>query len=146
MANFKAAFTPEEIKHLGAAKVREAYNTLAEDYNRIFDRTYLICSMCGHPQRAEEGFYKDDRFIAHRFPVCKRCIQKVVEQRKSDKEEPNETKESVMKVLQILDLPYLDDIYEQCAKGAADGLKERNRRSPFATYIVMMLSMNVILL
>lgn len=141
MANFKAALTPEEIKHLGVTKVREAYTVLAEDYNRIFDRKYLICPMCGNPQRAEEAFYKDDRFVVHRFPVCKRCLQKMVEQRKNDKEEPNETKESVMRVLQILDLPYLDDTYESCVKGAADGLKEKNRRSPFATYIVMMLSL-----
>ena len=141
MASFKAAYTPEEVKHLGVAKVREAYNALAEDYNRIFDRKYLICPVCGNPQKTEESFYIDDRFISHRFPICKRCLQKMVEQRKSDKEEPNETKESVMKVLQLLDRPYFDDTYEQCIKGAADGLKEKNRRSPFATYIVMVLSL-----
>ena len=38
MANFKPAYTPEEVKQLGVAKVREAYNKLAEDYNKIFDR------------------------------------------------------------------------------------------------------------
>ena len=141
MANFKAALTPEEIKHLGVTKVREAYIALAEDYNRIFDRKYLICPICGNPQRAEETFYKDDRFVAHRFPVCKRCLQRMVEQRKTDKEEPNETKESVMTVLQILDLPYLDDLYDNCVKGALDGIKEKNRHSPFATYITMILSL-----
>lgn len=141
MASFKAAYTPEEVKHLGVAKVREAYNALAEDYNKIFDRKYLICPVCGNPQRADEAFYMDDRFVGRRFPICKRCLQKMVEQRKTDKDEPNETKESVMKVLQLLDRPYLDDTYEQCIKGAADGLKEKNRRSPFATYIVMMASL-----
>lgn len=141
MASFKAAYTPEEVKHLGVAKVREAYNQLAEDYNKIFDRKYLICPVCGDPYKAEETFYMDDRFVGRRFPICKRCIQKMVEQRKTDKDEPNETKESVMKVLQLLDRPYLDDTYEQCVKGAADGLKEKNRRSPFATYIVMVASL-----
>ena len=141
MANFKAAYTPEEVKSLGVAKVREAYNALAEDYNKIFDMEYLICPVCGRPQKADTGFYIDDRFAARRFPVCKRCLQKIVEQRKTDKEEPNETKESVQKVLQLLNRPYYDDIYEQCVKGAKDGLKERNRTSPFATYVTMALSL-----
>lgn len=58
-----------------------------------------------------------------------------VEQRKSDKDEPNETKESVQKVLQKMDRVYDDAFYEECIKGAKDGVKEKNRNSPFATYI-----------
>ena len=65
----------------------------------------------------------------------------MVEQRKSDRDEPNETKESVRNVLKMLDLPYLNDIYENCMKGAAEGVKEKNRRSPFSTYIVMLKSL-----
>ena len=140
MATFKPAYTPDEVKQLGVAKVREAYNRLAEDYNKILDRKYLICSKCGGIIK-EDAFYMDKRFIANRFPVCKRCIQKMVEQRNTDKDEPNETKESVMKVLEILDLPYYDDLYEKCVKGADEGLKEKNRRSPFSGYIVMILSL-----
>ena len=144
MATFKPAYTPEEVKQLGVAKVREAYNKLAEDYNKIFDRKYLICPVCGNAMKADDAFYLDrtNQYIAQRFPICKRCIQKMVEQRKTDKEPANETKESVMKVLQMLDLPYLDDIYEKCVKGAAEGIKERNRRSPFSSYIVIILSLH----
>ena len=105
------------------------------------DRKYLICTACGNPQKADEAFYLDDRFIAHRYPICKRCIQKMVEQRTSDKDEPNETKESVRKVLKMLDLPYLNDVYENCIKGASEGVKEKNRTSPFSTYIVMLKSL-----
>lgn len=65
----------------------------------------------------------------------------MVEQRKNDKDEPNETKDSVRSVLRMLDLPYLNDVYENCIKGAEDGVKERNRHSPFATYIVMLKSL-----
>lgn len=121
--------------------MRKAYNELAESYNKIFERRYLLCSVCGNPQKAEEAFYMDDRYIGKRFPICKRCLQKMVEQRKTDKDEPNETKESVRNVLRMLDLPYLDDLYEQCVKGAAEGLKEKNRKSPFSTYIVMVKSL-----
>lgn len=141
MATFKQAYTPEEIKHMGIAKVRESYNTLADSYNKIINRDYIICSVCGNPQKASEGFYMDDRFIGRRFPICKRCLLKMVEQRKTDKDEPNETKDSVRKVLKLLDLPYLNREYEECVKGASDGVKEKNRHSPFATYIVMIKSL-----
>lgn len=97
--------------------------------------------MCGNPQKADEAFYMDDRFIANRFPICKRCLLRMVEQRRTDRDEPNETKESVRVVLRMLDLPYLNDVYENCMKGAADGVKEKNRHSPFATYIVMLKSL-----
>lgn len=141
MATFKQAYSPEEIKHMGIAKVRESYNTLADSYNKIINRDYIICSVCGNPQKASEGFYMDDRFIGRRFPICKRCLLKMVEQRKTDKDEPNETKDSVRKVLKLLDLPYLNREYEECVKGASDGVKEKNRHSPFATYIVMIKSL-----
>lgn len=141
IATFKRAYTPEEVKNLGVTNVRNAYNILAEEYNRIMDRKVLFCSVCGKPQSTNEAFYKDERFISGRFPICKRCLLKMVEQRKNDKDEPNETKESVRHVLRMLDLPYLNDVYENCVKGAQDGVKEKNRHSPFTTYIVMMLSL-----
>ena len=141
IATFKQALSPEEIKHIGVTNLRTAYNNLAADYNKIMDQKYLICPVCGKPQKTEEAFYMDERFIAHRYPICKRCLQKMVEQRKTDKDEPNETKDSVRKVLKMLDLPYLNDVYENCVKGATDAVKERNRSSPFATYIVMLKSL-----
>lgn len=141
IATFKKAYTPEEVKSLGVANIRTAYNSLAEQYNKLLDREYILCSVCGNPQKATESFYLDERFIANRFPICKRCLLKMVEQRKSDKDEPNETKDSVRKVLKMLDLPYLNDVYENCVKGAVDAVKEKNRHSPFATYIVMLKSL-----
>ena len=135
MADLKQAKTPKDISRLGVTNLREEYNKLAIDYNRIVDRDVLLCPSCGNWIKAETGYYADKRYVTNRFPVCKRCIMKMVEQRNSDKDEPNETKESVQKVLQFMDRVYDDEFYEECIKGAADGVKEKNRSSPFATYI-----------
>ena len=135
MADLKQAKTPKDISRLGVTNLREEYNKLAVDYNRIVDRDVLLCPSCGNWIKAETGYYADKRYVTNRFPVCKRCIMKMVEQRNSDKDEPNETKESVQKVLQFMDRVYDDEFYEECIKGAADGVKEKNRSSPFATYI-----------
>lgn len=137
IATFKTPYTPEEVKKIGVSNVRTAYNELAEDYNKLMDFKYLICPMCGKPQKAEESFYKDVRFIGNRYPICKRCIQRMVEQRKTDRDEPNETKESVINVLRMLDRPYFNDLYEKCVKGTDEGIKEKNRRSPFLNYLTI---------
>ena len=133
MAFLRQAKTPEEIKTIGVAATRNAYNTLAEDYNKIIDYKYLFCHKCGN-FLAADTFYSDDRFATGKFCICKRCIMNMVEQRKDNRSEPNETKESVQRVLQLMDLPYIDSFYEDCIKGAYDESKEKNRTSPFATY------------
>ena len=135
MADLKQAKTSKDISRLGVTNLREEYNKLATDYNRIMDRDVLLCPSCGSWIKAETGFYLDKRYVTERFPICKRCIMKMVEQRNSDRDEPNETKESVQKVLQMMDRVYDDNFYEDCVKGATDGVKEKNRSSPFATYI-----------
>lgn len=135
MATFRPAYTPDERKRLGVAELRKAYDQLANDYNRMFDREVLMCPSCGEWLKAETSFYMDKRYATDRYPICKRCLMKMVEQRKSDKDEPNETKESVQRVLQMMDRVYDDTFYEECVKGAYDEVKEKNRTSPFATFI-----------
>jgi len=39
-------------------------------------------------------------------------------------------------MLQKMDLPYIDDLYESCCKTVADEVNEKNRKSPFLAYLV----------
>ena len=141
MASLKPAWTPEEVKKAGVSNVRTAYNNLAVDYNRLLDRDLLLCPSCGDFMKAETAFYMDKKYATNRYPICKRCLLKIVEQRKTDKDEPNETKESVQKVLQMMDRVYDDNFYNSCVKDALDETKEKNRSSPFATYITAVSSL-----
>lgn len=141
MANLKPAMTPDEVKKAGVSTVRNAYNDLAITYNRILDKDLLMCSKCGEYLKAETSFYMDKNFATNRFHICKKCLLKMVEQRKSDRDEPNETKESVQKVLQMMDRVYDDDFYNECIKGSMDETNERMRNSPFATYITAIQSL-----
>ena len=141
MANLKTPLDPEEVKKTSVANVRIEYNKLATDYNRIINNDLLLCPMCNTWQKADTGFYFDKEYATNRFPTCKRCIQMKVEQRKSDREEPNETKASVIAVCRWMNRIFDESFYDNCVKGALDGVKERNRQSPFATYITAISSL-----
>lgn len=133
MATLIQAKTPDEIRNMSLAVIKHAYNDLASDYTKIVENKYMFCPKCGQFLSADT-FYMDKRFALEKFPICKRCCLQMVEQRKNKNSEPNETKESVQRMLQLMDLPYIDSFYEDCVKGAWDEVKEKNRTSPFATY------------
>jgi len=141
MANLKPPMTEEEVKKAGVANIRIAYNKLASDYNRMLENDLLLCPKCNTWQKGETGFYFDKEYATNRYPICKRCIQMMVEQRKTDREEPNETKESVMSVCRMMNRVFDENFYNECVKGALDGVKEKNRQSPFATYITAIQSL-----
>ena len=141
MADLIQARPQKEMMKLGMAGLRDAYKKLSDDYNRIVDRDVLLCPSCGNWLKTETSFYLDRNYATDRFPICKRCIMKMVEQRNNDRDEPNETKESVQRVLQMMNRVYDNNFYEECIKGATDGVKERNRSSPFATYITAISSL-----
>lgn len=134
MATLKTALLPEDVKRTGLSELRKKYDELANVYNKMLDRELLLCPQCGDYYKSD-AFYMDKRYATEKYPICKRCLLKIVENRKTDRDEPNETKESVQKVLQMMNKVYDDNFYEDCIKGAYDEVKEKNRTSPFATYI-----------
>ena len=134
MANLKQAKTEEEVKKLTVAGIKKAYNELAKDYNKLIEQDYIICPTCGEPI-SRENYYTDNRFAIGVFPECKKCIRAEVEQRKNKSDKPNETKESVQKMLQKMDLPYIDSLYDSLCKDVGDEVNEKNKTSPFLAYL-----------
>lgn len=142
MASLQYALTINELKARGDVNsLRDEYVKIADTYNSLLDKELIMCPVCGDFKKRDTAYYNDNRYITGKNPICKECLLKIAEQRKKDKDQPNETKQSVQKVLQILDRPYDDDFYEKCVKGAMDGVKEKTRNSPFATYITSIMSL-----
>ncbi len=141
VATLKPALTPDEVKKTGVSEIRKKYNDLAINYNKMLDRELLMCPQCGEFLKSD-AFYLDRRYATEKYPICKKCLLKIVEQRKTDRDEPHETKESVQRVLQMMNKVYDDDFYENCVKGAYDEVKEKNRSSPWSTYITAISSLS----
>ena len=134
MAYLKQAKTEEEIKKLTVANVKKAYNELARDYNRMIEQDYILCPTYGE-FITRENFYADKRYAIGVFPQCKKCVLAEVEQRKNKNDKPNETKESVQRMLQKMDLPYIDSLYESLCADVANEINEKNKKSPFLAYL-----------
>lgn len=140
MAFLKQAKSEDEIKKLTVSAVKKAYNELASDYNKIIDCNYIYCHKC-NSFLSKEIFYSSTEYSSGYFPICKKCLLEMVEQRKKKGDPPKETKESVKQVLQLMNLPYLNDLYESCCKMVADAVNEQNRKSAFQAYLVQIKSL-----
>ena len=106
---------------------------MAADYNRIIEQDYILCPECGEFV-TRNNYYSANNAIGV-YPCCKKCILAQVEQRDKKNDKPNETKESVKRMLQKMDLPYIDELYESCCKSVADEVNEKNKTSPFLAYL-----------
>ena len=140
MAYLKQAKTEDELKKLTVANVKKAYNELARDYNKIIEQDYILCPKCGE-FISRENFYSSNEYAIGVFPQCKKCILAEVEQRNKKTDKPNETKDSVKRMLQKMNLPYIDDLYESARKTVADEVNEKNRKAPFLAYLVPLKSL-----
>jgi hypothetical protein len=141
MAYMPQAKDEQEIKALSVSNVRKEYLKLAEAYNKIIDNKVLKCPACDEFISTYEGFYTDKRYVTGYYPECKKCVKAQVEQRTNSRQEPNETVESVQKMLLKMDLPYIDSLYMAQVKNVADASSEKNRHSAFAQYIVAIKSL-----
>lgn len=138
LAVLMKAKSEAEIKEMTTANLKKAYIDLAREYTRVTgeQKKYYFCHYC-NKFIAATGFYSDEDTASGYFYICKNCVQMMVEQRKTSRDDPKETKESVQFVLRLMNRPYIDELYESCVKSAIDATKEKVRFSPFASYIPM---------
>lgn len=123
--------TPDQVKATPITILRKDYTSLANEYKKYVDGEVFYCHKCGKYYKKED-FYSDASYKSGLFPMCKQCVLAKVEQRDNKYAKPNETKESVQSVLQMMDLPYIDSFYEDCIKHSIDG---GTKRSPFGIYL-----------
>jgi hypothetical protein len=140
MAYLKQPKSDEEVKRLTLSGLKKAYLELSKDYMRLLDGDYVYCGKC-NSFLSRDIFYSSNEYASGLFPICKRCLLDMVEQRDKKTGKSNESKETVKRVLQFMNLPYIDDLYESACKTVADEVNERNRKAPFLAYLVPLKSL-----
>lgn len=124
----------KQIRNMSVKNVRDEYIRLNHYYSKMVDGDFLLCPKCNE-WLSNDSFYLDKSYATHKFPVCKKCLVKMVEQRKKDTDPPNETKESVQEVLRFMNKVYDDNYYESCIQSVQSKLGEHTWVSVFAFYM-----------
>lgn len=140
MARLKAAMTEEEVKKAGVANIRQAYNSLAKDYNRILDGKLCYCHKCNE-FLSSDSFYSDKRYASGLFPICKKCL--INDACDYDKATNSyiDNREKTKKVFQMMDLPFIDELYKSVMNSAIEQVGEKNRQTAYAYLITCVKSL-----
>lgn len=139
MAVIRPPKTKSEISKLTLAKVRNAYNDLADTYKKMMNVEWPYCHKCNR-FISSSYFYRDTRYESGYFPICKDCMRDMAEGRYYDKDlKPDESKENIIAACRFMDIPFLYNVYDAAVKSAyAD---ESGKASVFQKMVTMIKSL-----
>lgn len=135
MGKIRAHKTVTEFSRLTQPSCVKLYGELLKDYNAMIKLDTMICTKCGEWLDTSVDFYRDIRYATQRYPICKHCISMMVEQRRREDDIPQESKESVRRMLMMMDRVYDEEFYEHCVNNVKSGNpKARKPSSAFVMY------------
>lgn len=119
------------ISRVKLADLRKDYIKLANCYKSILDCDVILCHKCGEFKSSKQ-FYLSDEFASGYYPDCRDCIAKEVNV-------PNETKQTVQKVLEKMNIPYIDTLFDKAVDTVTNS--KGNWKSSFSRYMAMIQSL-----
>lgn len=140
MIRLKPALTEEEVRKTGVAQVRVAYNNLAKDYNRILDGKIYYCHSC-NDFHAADSFYTDKKYASGLFPICKKCLIGMACDYDKKTNQYTDNREKTMKVLEMMDLPYIDSLYQSSLTSTNEDIQDKHRATAWQHYITCVKSL-----
>ena len=140
MANLKEPIDVEELKIIKLADLKKEYRNLSNYYERLRTGNWMYCHRCGEYQ-TKENFYSSDENKSGYFHYCKKCCLEIAEGIEKKGDQPNLTKESMMKLLQLMNLPYIDKVFNSCVEDVENSVGQKNRKSPALQYLVIIKSL-----
>ncbi len=140
MIRLKPALSEEEIRKTGVAEVRKAYNNLAKDYNRILDGKLCYCHKCNEFRNAD-AFYSNKNYASGAFPICKKCLMEMACDYDKKTNQYTDNREKTMEVLKMMDLPYIDSLYQSALTSTNEDIQDKHRSTAWSQYIVMIKSL-----
>ena len=140
MIRLKPALSEDEVRKTGVAQIRQAYNNLAKDYNRILDGKLYYCHKCNefHPS---DSFYTDKNYASGLFPICKKCLLGMACDYDKTTKEYSDNRDKTMEVLRMMDLPYIDSLYQSSLASNAEDVRDKHRATAWATLITCLKSL-----
>ena len=120
MAFIKIPKTKEDLKKGSwtITKLKSEYLIISDQLMKILDRKYILCPFCGE-WLGSGNFDGSNRTVTGREIICKDCLLKFATDAGRDGNRvDNKTK--AKKACRLIDIPYIDSLYENCVKLAKE--------------------------
>ena len=140
MAFMKQAKTEDEIKKMTVKQVKDAYNTLATDYNHLIEFDYYYCHCCNTFQ-SKKNFYKNRNNASGYFHMCKKCAMEAATDYNKKTGTYKDNREKTIQVLRMMDYPFIDSLYTSLLQNVKADVGERSIETAWQKMIVALSSL-----
>lgn len=120
MAFIKIPKGKEDLKkgNWTITKLKSEYLIMSDQLMKILDRKYILCPFCGE-WLGSGNFDSSQRTATGKEVICKDCLLKfATDAGKYGERVDNKTK--AKKACRLIDIPYIDSLYENCVKLAKE--------------------------
>lgn len=122
--------TEQEIKSLGVAAVREYAKKLSDTYAKLVNGDFVYCHGCNE-FHAVTNFYNDKRFGSGLYPLCKKSLMEMATDYDKENNVRVDNREKTIKVFQMLDIPFIDSVYQSALQTTQEAVGEKNRSTAY---------------
>lgn len=139
MAFMKQALSESDVKKLTVSGVKKAYTELAKEYNKLLEQDVILCPKC-NKFKARSNFYQNKNYDAGYFPICKECLLQMATDKNKDGTY-KDNKEKAKNTLRIMDLPFIESVYDNAINDVTNAVNEKNRGTAWQQWMVMLSSL-----
>lgn len=140
MARIKVPKTEEEVRKTPVAQLRQDYNSLAHDMNKILDGKLYYCHCCDDFHNSE-GFYSDKRYVSGLFPECKKSLLKEATDYDKKTDTYTDNRDKTIEVFRKLNLPFIDSVYKSALASTTAEMGEKNRQTAYQHMLTIVKSL-----
>lgn len=119
-----------EIQMLGVKAVKDYAKKLSDTYGKIIDGNLVYCHGCNE-FHAVSNFYNDKRFASGLYPLCKKQLTELATDYDKKEKIRVDNREKTIKVFQMLDIPFIDSVYQSALQTTQEAVGEKNRATAF---------------
>lgn len=119
-----------EIQMLGVKAVKDYAKKISATYDKIINGDYVYCHGCNE-FHATINFYNDKRFASGLYPLCKKTLTEMATDYSKKENIRIDNREKTIKVFQMLDIPFIDSVYQSALQSTQEAVGEKNRATAF---------------
>ena len=119
-----------EIQMLGVKAVKDYAKKISDTYGKIMNGDYVYCHGCNE-FHASNNFYNDKRFASGLYPLCKKTLMELATDYDKKEKVRIDNREKTIKVFQMLDIPFIDSVYQSALQTTQEAVGEKNRSTAF---------------